>query len=433
MRVVGLMSGTSVDGIDAALVEITGTTLDLQVDLLAAATYPYPAALRQQILALAGGEALSLAALADLDETIAQVFAQAAQAIQLGHPPADLIGSHGQTVYHRPPAPANAPLDPAPHPLGYSLQLGRGATIAALTGITTVANFRAADLAMGGQGAPLVPRVDAYLLSDAHRDRCVQNIGGIGNVTYLPAWGLATPVPSPDDPAAVSGAIARWERQIKGWDTGPGNILLDLAVQHFSKGQQTYDRDGVWAAQGTACQTLVTQWLQQPFFQASPPKSTGREHFGQAYLAQCLADGDRYGLAPADQLATLSEFTAATIAHSYRTYLPRLPQQVYVAGGGAHNPDLMARLQRLLAPIPVATTEALGLSVAFKEAIAFAVLAYWRWQDLPGNLPSVTGARAGIPLGDLYPGGTPPENRVESRSGRPIIRAATIASGLIVN
>lgn len=431
MRVVGLMSGTSVDGIDAALVEITGTTLDLQVDLLAAATYPYPPVLQQQILALAAGGALPLAELADLDEAIAQVFAQAAQAIQQGHAPAELIGSHGQTVYHCPPAPLGTVPD---RPLGYSLQLGRGATIAALTGITTIANFRAADLALGGQGAPLVPRVDAYLLSDAQQDRCVQNIGGIGNVTYLPAWGPVIQGASFDDQTTVApGTIACWEGQIRGWDTGPGNILLDLAVQHFSRGAQTYDRDGTWAAQGTACQALVTQWLQQPFFQEPPPKSTGREHFGSAYLAQCLADGDRYGLSPADQLATLSEFTAATIAHSYRTHLPHLPQQVYVAGGGAYNTDLMARLQRLLAPIPVATTEALGLSVAFKEAIAFAVLAYWRYQNLPGNLPSVTGARACIPLGDMYPGGTPPENRVESRSGRSITRLTTIASGLIAN
>ncbi|UZQ55934.1 anhydro-N-acetylmuramic acid kinase [Trichothermofontia sichuanensis B231] len=423
MRVVGLMSGTSVDGIDAALVEIAGTTFDLQVNCLAAATYPYPAALRQRILDLAGGGVMSLAALADLDEAIAQVFATAACEIQQGCPAAELIGSHGQTVYHRPPG--------QPHPLGYSLQLGRGATIAALTGLPTVTNFRAADLALGGQGAPLVPRVDAYLLSDSQQDRCVQNIGGIGNVTYLPAWG---PILTPANPVITAHAdftaftqplpeeVARWEQQIKGWDTGPGNILLDLAVQHFSRGQHTYDQDGVWAAQGTVCQALVEQWLCQPFFQQPPPKSTGREHFGRDYLQQCLADGDRYALSPADQLATLSEFTAATIAHSYRTYLPRLPHQVYVAGGGAFNPDLMGRLARLLAPIPVATTEALGLSVAFKEAIAFAVLAYWRYQDLPGNLPSVTGARALVPLGDLSPGGTRPDNRVESRSGRPIAR-----------
>jgi len=403
MRVVGLMSGTSVDGIDAALVDITGTTFDLQVDLLAAATYPYPDTLRQRILDLAGGGTVSLVALADLDEAIAQVFATAAQAIQTGHAPADLIGSHGQTVYHRPPAPP--PTGNTAHPLGYSLQLGRGATIAALTGITTVANFRAADLAMGGQGAPLVPRVDAYLLSDPQQDRCVQNIGGIGNVTYLPAWGAVVQGAKAEGPATVAATIATWERQIRGWDTGPGNILLDLAVQHFSHGQHTYDLDGAWAAQGTACQTLVEEWLQQPFFQQPPPKSTGREQFGRAYLAQCLADGDRHALSPADQLATLSEFTAATIAHSYRTHLPRLPQQVYVAGGGAYNADLMARLHRLLAPIPVATTEAVGLSVAFKEAIAFAVLAYWRSQDLPGNLPSVTGARTLVALGDVYPGG----------------------------
>ena len=238
--VIGLMSGTSVDGIDAVLVNITGNE-DLKVELLAGATYPYPADLRSQILAVCGGAAITLAQLAELDDAIAYCFAGAAQNIQKAHPTAELIGSHGQTVYHRPPfvraegaeeAHENSSLcafaslrDTNPtSKIGYSLQLGRGAAIAQLAGITTVSNFRAADIAVGGQGAPLVSKVDAYLLSHPQESRCIQNIGGIGNLTYLPARNYIN-----------------WEEKIRGWDTGPGNTLLDLAVQHLTDGAKTYD------------------------------------------------------------------------------------------------------------------------------------------------------------------------------------------------
>ncbi len=178
-RVIGLMSGTSVDGIDAALVEISGTDFDLKVELIAGKTYPYPVSLRERILAICSGQPISVPELAQLDDAIAQTFAQAAQSIQIGQQAAAVIGSHGQTVYHRPPS--------GKKELGYSLQLGRGAAIANITGITTVSNFRAADIAAGGHGAPLVPRVDAALLAHPQEDRCIQNIGGISNVTYLPA------------------------------------------------------------------------------------------------------------------------------------------------------------------------------------------------------------------------------------------------------
>jgi anhydro-N-acetylmuramic acid kinase len=256
-RVIGLMSGTSVDGIDAVLVDIIGTDLDIKVELLAGETYPYPTELRSRILAICAGEAISMAELAALDDAIAIVFAQAAQNIQIGHTPATLIGSHGQTVYHRPPQRHGE----NPQSLGYSLQLGRGSVIAHLTDITTVSNFRVADIAAGGHGAPLVPRVDAFLLSHPQESRCIQNIGGIGNVAYLP--------PRNDD----------WLSQIRGWDTGPGNSLLDLAVQHFTNGAKSYDENGSWAASGTPCHTLVEKWLNQDYFHLPPPKSTGRELF----------------------------------------------------------------------------------------------------------------------------------------------------------
>ena len=401
-RVIGLISGTSVDGIDTALVEISGTELDIKIELLAGATYPYPAELRERILAVGAGVAISMAELAEIDDAIAQVFAQAAQNIQIGHQPATLIGSHGQTVFHRPPggareqgrgetlisdlAGAKRPATPNSTPLGYSLQLGRGALIANLTGITTVSNFRVADIAIGGHGAPLVPRVDAYLLSHPEEGRCIQNIGGIGNVAYIP--------PQHGD----------WLSKIRAWDTGPGNSLLDLAVEHLSAGAKTYDEDGNWAASGTPCHPLVEQWLNQDYFHLPPPKSTGRELFGVTYLHQCLKDAQAYQLNAADVLATLTELTAASIVQSYRTFLPEMPQRVLLCGGGSRNLYLKQRLQLLLTSIPVWTTDEVGLSADFKEAIAFAVLAYWRNLGIPGNLPTATGAPQEVLLGEIHKG-----------------------------
>jgi anhydro-N-acetylmuramic acid kinase len=395
--VIGLISGTSVDGIDAALVNITSTDEDLNVELLAGATYPYAAELRSQILAVCGGAAITVAQLAELDDAIASSFAQAAQNIQNAHLPAQLIGSHGQTVYHRPPLKKDEVermkdekedlsfiLHPSSFRIGYSLQLGRGVAIAQLTGIPTVSNFRVADIAVGGEGAPLVSKVDAYLLSHPQESRCVQNIGGIGNLTYLPARNYPN-----------------WEEKIRGWDTGPGNTLLDLAVQQLTNGERTYDRNGEWAASGTPCDRLIEQWLSQDFFHLPPPKSTGRELFGWEYLQQCLKDAEEYQLSSADLLATLTELTVASIVHSYRTFLPQMPQKVLLCGGGCRNLYLKQRLQMHL-ELPVLTTDEVGLSADFKEAIAFAILAYWRQQGIPGNLPSVTGARQAVLLGEIY-------------------------------
>jgi anhydro-N-acetylmuramic acid kinase len=374
-HVIGLISGTSVDGIDAASVEITGTDVDLKVKLIAGATYPYPTELREQILKVCAGAALSMAELAQLDDAIAFQFATSAQAIQRDGIKATLIGSHGQTVYHQPPKGLA---------LGYSLQLGRGEVIAQLTKIKTVSNFRVADIAAGGQGAPLVSRVDAYLLSSPTQHRCVQNIGGIGNVTYLPA------------------RQGNWLESVCGWDTGPGNALLDLAVEHFTNGSQTYDKDGNWARRGVVCQTLVEQWLSLDFFQVPPPKSTGRELFGVEYLKACLAQSEAYNLTPADLLATLTELTVASIVESYRRFLPKMPDEVLLCGGGSRNLYLKQRLQALLESIQVLTTDEAGVNADFKEAIAFAVLAHWREQNLAGNLPQVTGAKSALPLGNIY-------------------------------
>ncbi|EDZ94877.1 MULTISPECIES: anhydro-N-acetylmuramic acid kinase [Oscillatoriales] len=376
--VIGLISGTSVDGIDAVSVRLKGSTTDLQVQCLAKATYPYPPQLRSQILAICGGASISVADLAALDDAIALEFSRAALNIQQQSPPAELIGSHGQTVYHRPPYPD------ATIPLGYSVQLGRPEAIAHQTGITTVGNFRLADIAAQGEGAPLVPAVDAYLLRHPHLYRCIQNIGGIGNVTVLPPANIPESHP------------------VRGWDTGPGNALIDLAVAYLSDGRQSYDLDGAWSSRGTPCTPLVQKLMADPFFQTPPPKSTGRELFGVEYLQKYLQQTQVYNLSPADILATLTEVTAVSITHSYRHFLPQLPDQVLLCGGGCHNRYLRTRLEQLLHPIPIMTTADAGVDPDFKEAIAFAVLAYWRTRSIPGNLPEVTGASQSVLLGNIF-------------------------------
>ena len=379
MKVIGLISGTSVDGIDSALVEISGQEQDLQIELLKGETYPYPVELKEQILAVCHGDTLSIENLAKLDDAIATNFALAAQSLQSNQDKAELIGSHGQTVFHRPPQLKQGSL-------GYSLQLGRGELIANLTNLPTVSNFRAADIAAGGEGAPLVSKIDTCLLAHPRKHRVVQNIGGIGNVTYLP--------PNHE---------LNWEQQVCGWDTGPGNALIDLAVRKLTDGRQTYDENGSWAASGTPCIKLVEKWLKQDFFWRSPPKSTGRELFGENYLAHCWQDASKEQLSPADWLATLTQLTVASIAHSYRNFLPQMPDEILLCGGGSQNLYLKQCLQAELKPARVLTTSEVGVDVNFKEAIAFAVLAYWRFNSsIPGNLPSVTGAKQPMLLGEIH-------------------------------
>lgn len=383
MKIIGLISGTSADGIDAALVDLDGQGYDLTISLVAGLTWPYPTELQTQILALCAGGVVSLEHLAELDDAVAQVFAQAAQALINQAGPADLIASHGQTVFHRP---VERPVLPnqGQTRLGYTQQLGRGAAIAHHLGLPTVSDFRQADIEAGGEGAPLVPIVDLCLFSHPEQHRCVQNLGGIGNVAYLPPWNRTTPPP-----------------KVLGWDTGPANSLIDIAMHSLSEGTLTYDQNGTWAAQGNPCQPLVDTWLEHPYFMQPPPKSTGRELFGWSYFDRCHRDAQAWGLGPMDLVATLTEFTAASVAHAYRTFLPTMPETVLVCGGGSYNPVLMARLQAHLPEAPVQTTDALGISANYKEAIAFAVLGYWQRQGFPGNLPAVTGATRSTPLGYL--------------------------------
>lgn len=385
MRIIGVMSGTSVDGIDVALAEISGQGYAIRAELVKGITYPYDSAVRSRILSICANAPVTLADLADLDDAIAHDFIQAIRALDTDLSTIDLIGSHGQTLHHRPPQ-ANK--------LGHTLQLGRGDLIAQATGCRTISNFRTADIALGGQGAPLVPLIDACLLSQPDRDLAVQNVGGIGNVTYLPPW--------PKPRQRNSEHLMTPPEGISGWDTGPGNALIDWAATELSQGLKTYDQNGDWAAQGTPDPSLIDQWLQHPFFRESPPKSTGRELFGAGYAAQCWRVAQSKNLSPADFLATLTDFTAATIALSYRQFLPQIPAETLVGGGGSHNRYLMERLQQRLPESKVLSTGDRHLNADYKEALAFALLAYWRWHEIPGNLPSVTGASRPCLLGEIW-------------------------------
>jgi anhydro-N-acetylmuramic acid kinase len=384
-KVIGLMSGTSLDGADAAVVEIQGAPPDLTVTMISFTYVPYSADQRERISALLDPVTGTVDHICHMNFCIGEWFAAAAlQAIEeagLSSPDAAsgrdvaLIGSHGQTIYHSVGADA---------PVRSTLQIGEAAVIAARTGVTTVADFRVADVAAGGQGAPLVSYVDWLLLRHPTRTRAVQNIGGIANVTYLP-------------PGDDSGGVIAF-------DTGPGNMLMDDAVRRATDGTQTYDRDGELAAKGRIDQAMLADLLAHPYLSQSPPKTTGREQFGTPYGAKVWAQAQRRGLRANDIVATLTAFTAASIADAYRRFLPHMPDQVILGGGGASNPVLVRMLQQHLAPAHVTRHEAVGLPSDAKEAVAFAVLAYEAIHGRPGNLPTCTGAGTQTILGKITPG-----------------------------
>ena len=379
MRVIGLMSGTSVDGIDAALVEIQGQSPNLSVELRTFACVPFNTEQRERIFAMFDPATSTVDHICHMNFAIGGWFADAALRViaQAGLAPADvdLIGSHGQTIYHsvKPTAPIKS-----------TLQIGEAAVIAERTGVTTVADFRVADVAAGGQGAPLVSYVDWLLLRHPARRRAVQNIGGIANVTFLPAG---------DDPGRVLAL-----------DTGPGNMLIDYAAGRATGGAQGYDKDGRLAARGQVSAGLLAELMQHPYLRQPIPKTTGREQFGAAFGAEVWARAKERGLAGEDIVATLTAFTATSITDAYHRYLPAMPDEVILGGGGANNPVLVAMLKEQLAPARLLKSESFGLPGDAKEAIAFAVLAHEAIHGQPGNLPTCTGARRRVILGKITPG-----------------------------
>jgi anhydro-N-acetylmuramic acid kinase len=387
MKVVGLMSGTSADGVDAAVVEIRGAPPNLSVELLSFTFVPFDAKQRAILFALFDPATGTVDHICQANFVIGEWFAAAAlKAIEeAGLAPADvaLIGSHGQTIYHAVGKDA---------PVKSTLQIGEAAVIAARTGITAVADFRVADVAAGGQGAPLVSYVDWLLLRHPTRVRAVQNIGGIANMTYLPPG---------DDPSA---SLRAGPDAVLAFDTGPGNMLIDDAASRATAGALAFDRDGLLAARGRVDEALLAELLAHPYLAQLPPKTTGREQFGAAFGAEVWARARERGVRGEDVVATLTAFTAASIADAYRRFLPHPPDEVILGGGGASNPTLVAMLRDRLAPAAVTSHEAVGFSSDAKEAMAFSVLAYETIHCRPGNLPRCTGATRRVVLGTITPG-----------------------------
>ncbi len=381
MTVAGIMSGTSADGIDVAVVRIAPGRLRPRIALLAHEGFAFPAALRRAVLAAMNASATSTAELARLNWRLGLAYAEAVSATLAQHKvKLDLIGCHGQTLYHQPRAESYAG-----RRFACTWQLGEAAVIAEAIGVPVVSNFRPADLLAGGQGAPLVPLLDYVLFADAKRGRVLQNIGGIANLTAIPAG------------AAADAVIA--------FDTGPGNMVIDwLAQELFHK---NYDRNGNFAAQGAVLAPVLTRALRNPYFKLKPPRTAGREKFGRAYAAGFLVECRRHSSKPEDALATATALTAETIARSYKAFVMRGMKgsavDYIVSGGGARNATLMAMLAQRLEPLgcELAASEEFGLPAEAKEAAAFALLAWQTWHHLPGNLPRATGAARPAILGQV--------------------------------
>ena len=379
--VIGLMSGTSVDGIDAAVVEITGHGLETTVNLIAFETFPFPPDVPQRILALCQPDTSRVDDICEMNFHIGHLFAEAVkhtlQKNGMFARDIDLIGSHGQTIHHLPPF--TEPQGKIKIPS--TLQIGEPAVIAHETGIPTIADFRVADMAAGGQGAPLVSYPDYLLFRDTAKTVGLLNIGGIANLTVLPADGSFD---------SVSAA-----------DTGPGNMCVDAVVSEITDGKERYDEAGRRAAQGTPHQPLIDEWLKHSFFHLPPPKTTGREMFGHTFSLECLRACREYGLSDNDAIATLTDLTVQTVALYISQFVSEQNpiDRLYVSGGGVHNRTLMQRLSEVLVNTVVEPVDTSGISADAKEAIAFAILANESLHGQAGNLPSATGASVRKVLG----------------------------------
>jgi len=378
VRVVGLMSGTSVDGVDAAIVEIGSRG----VEVLAFNTYPYPAELRRTIFRLFRPETARIDDLCHANFAIGEVFAEAVirlcRTSRIPLESVDLIGSHGQTVYHVPEGRRFGR-----HRLRSTLQIGEPSVIAERTGITTVADFRPRDVAAGGEGAPLVPYTDYLLFRDPRRSRAVQNIGGIANVTYLPAGG------------GVDCLLA--------FDTGPGNMIIDRVSHLVTRGKVAFDDGGRMAARGRVDAVLLEELLEHPYLRRRPPKSTGRELFGAQFADALYKKARRQRIPPLDILATVTAFTAYSIVQAYQRFLPGRVHDLILCGGGVKNATLTWHLVSV-APGKVMRSNDFGIDADAKEAASFAILAHETICGRPGNVPSATGAGRRVVLGKIVPG-----------------------------
>jgi anhydro-N-acetylmuramic acid kinase len=378
---VGLMSGTSADGIDAVVAQISGSGRRLRVQIVAHRLTPFGSALRARILH--AGLHGTVAEICELNFLLGEEFARAAigviRAAKLKPNQITAIGSHGQTVHHLPNAKFPS-----------TLQIGEPCVIAERTGITTVGDFRVRDMAAGGQGAPLVPYTDWVLFTHDSRPRIVQNIGGIGNLTFLP-------------PRAEL-------RDVCAFDTGPGNMLIDALVTKFSRGKLTYDRGGLWAAKGGVSEKLLALAMKHPFLRRTPPKTTGREEFGEIFLREFLSHGRNFKLRNEDLIATATALTAETIGNAYRRFVfPKIQPmamtklQIILGGGGAKNPTLLRMLVDRTGIGGLYKHEDFGMNSSAKEPLAFAIMAHETLLGNPSNVPSVTNAVRPVVLGKIVP------------------------------
>ncbi len=379
---VGLMSGTSADGIDAVVAAISGVGRQLTARLFAHTHIPFPAALRHRVLH--AGLLGTVAEICELNFLLGEHFAKAAKAAirKARLKPRDItaIGSHGQTVHHLPDA---------KHPS--TLQIGEPCVIAERTGITTVADFRTRDMAAGGQGAPLVPFADWALFTHDTRPRIIQNLGGIGNLTFLP-------------PRATLD-------QVIAFDTGPANMVVDALVSKMTRGRLSFDRNGKTAARGKVSARLLAESMKHPFLRRRPPKTTGREEFGEPFVRWILRRAQKLKLSDADLVATATDLTAATIADAYRRFiLTRLTGrelgrlQIILGGGGVKNPTLVRMIFERVGVGTLTTHEDFGIDSSAKEPLAFAILAHETLAGRPGNVPTATGARQAVILGKIIQG-----------------------------
>jgi anhydro-N-acetylmuramic acid kinase len=381
MKIIGMMSGTSADGIDAAIVELSGQPPNLIWNLIKHIHVPFSDEVQVEIFGCFNPRTSGVDRMCALNFSLGRAYAEAALQLieQSGLSPQDidLIGNHGQSVWHIPSG-----------PYASTLQIGEAAVIAEMTGVTTIHNFRSRDMAAGGQGAPLVSYIDTLLFSHPQTSRVLQNIGGIANGTYLPN----------------SLQISQGERPFA-FDTGPGNMLIDDAIRRISRGAQQYDAGGDLAGGGKVAEILLKNWIDdEPYFHLSPPKTTGRELFGEQYGAALWDQGKKSNLSDADYASTITAFTVVSIADAYRDFMPSMPEEIVVSGGGAYNRTLLKMLAAKTAPARVRTIDDLGMPPDAKEAVAFAVLAYETWHNRPDNLPSATGARKPVVLGSITPG-----------------------------
>ena len=378
MRIAGMMSGTSADGIDVAIIDVGRAG----VSVLAFYTFSYPAKVRRSVLRLCSCESGGTDEICHLNFVLGEVSAESLIKLcsrsGIDIKTVDLVGSHGQTVCHNPKGRRFGG-----RIVRSTLQLGESSVIAHRCGITTVADFRPRDMAANGQGAPLVPFADYVLFRDRRRARAVQNIGGIANVTYLPA------------DCETKDIIA--------FDTGPGNMIMDRLISLTSGGRRNFDKGGRTAAKGTVDQGLLREMLRHPFLHRSPPKSTGHEEFGSRYCDKLYHKARRRNMPTEDIIATAAAFTAASIADAYGRFLPQAPDEVVLCGGGAHNGTLVAMLQERLEGTKILLSDELGVNCDAKEAVSFAILAHATIKGVANNVPSATGAEQPLVLGKIIP------------------------------